>query len=477
MVTLIFWYQHHHSRQSSTDRERIMKTKCLQIICASTLILSASPAVFGQEALKELENLLRNKQPPVQPSNAPEAGNKGTASGDTQTSDLKLSPPDAPIPSEELPVPGSSPRKAPLVITPSKKPVPSNPFPNATPPSNAVSQPRTANPGSANSGTELATESDSYETIPGGYLGLTLEPVAGVGIGLSVVDVTPQSPAWKGGFRIGDRIVGVAGQAVTTIDQFATEIEKFAPGTPIKFLVQRRGRNTALTAVLQDRTLAGQIQGMASGTAIPLRPPVPSPYLSNGYPSTPNLSTPNPSSPNPSTPYQPIGPNAVGGAPFLGVSITDISDAFRNQFGIPVYRGAAVADVVVGSTAELAGIKPGDCIVDIDGNMILRAQDVPEIVRNYAPGQNITISYFRGQQRLTSQVPLITNNPVDPVRRIGNARPGNDIGGNSITPEMLTPEYVALLQDEVMRLQEELQQTQVRLQALESQLQPNESRR
>ena len=454
-----------------------MKTKCLQIVCASTLILSASPMVLGQEALKELENLLRNKQPPVQESNASQLGSGGTASGDAPTSDLKLSPPDAAIPTEELPVPGSSPRKAPLVITPNKKPVPSNPFPNATPPSNAAAQPRAANPGSANSGTEMATESDGYEAIPGGYLGLTLEPVLGVGIGLAVVDVTPQSPAWKGGFRIGDRIVGVAGQAVTTIDQFASEIEKFAPGTPIKFLVQRRGRNTALTAVLQDRTLAGQIQGMAPGTAIPLRPPVASPYLSNGYPSTPNPSTPNPSTPNPSTPYQPIGPNAAGGAPFLGVSITDISDAFRNQFGIPVYRGAAVADVVVGSTAELAGIKPGDCIVDIDGNMILRAQDVPDMVRNYAPGQNITIGYFRGRQRMTSQVPIIINNPVDPIRRIGNARAGNGIGGNSITPEMLTPEYVALLQDEVMRLQEELQQTQARLQALESQLQPSDTRR
>lgn len=446
-----------------------MKTKCLQILCASTLILSASPSVRGQEALKELENLLRNKQPPVQPSNAPQAGNEGAATGDTPTSDLKLSPPDAPIATEELPVPGSSPRKAPWVIPQNKKPIPSNPFPNATPPSGTANQPGTSNPprpanpssSSSSSGGETATESDRYETIPGGYLGLTLEPVSGVGIGLSVVDVTPQSPAWKGGFRIGDRIVGVAGQAVTTIDQFANEIEKFAPGTPIKFLVQRRGRNTALTAVLQDRTLAGQIQGMAPGTAIPLRPPVATPYSTTPYATTPN----------PTIPYQPIGPNTAGGAPFLGVSITDISDAFRNQFGIPVYRGAAVADVVVGSTAELAGIKPGDCIVDIDGNMVLRAQDVPDIVRNYAPGQNITISYFRGRQRLTSQVPIVINNPVDPIRRIGNSRPGNDINGNSITPEMLTPEYVALLQDEVMRLQEELQQTQARLQAVEVQLQ------
>lgn len=441
-----------------------MKTKCLQILCASTLILSASPAVLGQEALKELENLLRNKQPPVQPSNAPQGANEGAATGDSPTTDLKLSPPDTPIPTEELPVPGSSPRKAPWITPQNKKPIPSNPFPSATPPSNSAIQPQAPNPGSATIGDEMGTETDGYESIPGGYLGLTLEPVAGVGIGLSVVDVTPQSPAWKGGFRIGDRIVGVAGQAVTTIDQFANEIEKFAPGTPIKFLVQRRGRNTALTAVLQDRTLAGQIQGMAPGTAIPLRPPVASPY--------PTIA--NPSATNPTTPYQPIGPNAAGGAPFLGVSITDISDAFRNQFGIPVYRGAAVADVVVGSTAELAGIKPGDCIVDIDGNMILRAQDVPDIVRNYAPGQNITISYFRGRQRLTSQVPIVINNPVDPIRRVGNARSGNNIDGNSISPEMLTPEYVALLQDEVMRLQDELQQTQARLQALEARLQPGQ---
>jgi membrane-associated protease RseP (regulator of RpoE activity) len=440
---------------------------------AMALLLQASPC-FGQDFLKQLEAKLRGKPPAakeeVPSSSEPQSTDRGGADGKgsdspnpggTQTVEPRTVVEEA----EELPMPGanaSSPTTAssgaapsatapmrleppsgrsnpPVVISPRKKPTPPAPEPSLSFGS-GMQLGSTPQPGNPVDGATIA-----MEPAGGGYLGLTLEPAIGGGFGLAVVDVTPQSPAWKAGFRLGDRVIGVAGQAVTTIDQFAEELEKLAPGTPVRFLVHRRGRSTNIVAVLQDRTLAGQIQGAVPGTALPLQPPVAA--------------------------YQPLSGNVPPNANvFLGVSVSDLSEPFRQQFGIAVYRGAAVSNVVVGSAAEAAGIQPGDCIVELDGRMILRGEDVVEVLRGVPAGQSITISYFRGRQRFNVQVPLIAG----PASVQSNV---NAMRASGISPDMLTPEYVASLHDEVARLQEQLFEMQQRLRELEASPSSSDRRR
>jgi S1-C subfamily serine protease len=252
-----------------------------------------------------------------------------------------------------------------------------------------------------------------------------LEPLAGGGIGLAVVEVAPQSPAWKSGFRVGDRLIGIGGEAVTTIDRFADSLQSFGPGVPIKFLVQRQGRSVNLTAILQDRALAQRIQG--------------------------NLLEPN--TRRPAVPYQPISGSLVQeGGMVLGVSVSNLSEAFRQQFGIPVYRGASVSEVVVGSPAELAGIRPGDCIVEIDGRMVLFAEDVVEATRATSPGQSMVIGFYRGLQKMRVEVPVLSDAGPDIQR--------DDIASRSRED----------LEEEIARLHEELDAMRRRVQELESRL-------
>jgi hypothetical protein len=428
------------------DLEVIMKSLTRWMGFAVCGLLVGSSA-SGQDLLKQLEDKLRGKQPPVQEA-APATDPSENESVQVGEQSEELPMPDSastasPVDPASTPSAAAPKRpKPPIVFFPKKKPDETL-SPPAKPPLNTL--PRN----------DLGSNPSDLPMEGGGYLGLTLEPVIGGGFGLAVVDVTPQSPAWKGGFRTGDRVVGVAGQAVTTMDQFAAEIEKYAPGSPIRFLVQRRGRSTNLVAVLQDRTLAGQLHGAQPGTALPLNPPV--------------------------APYQPIYGNAAPNSiAFLGVSVSDISETFRQQFGLPVYRGAAVSNVVVGSAAEIAGIRPGDCIVELDGRMINRAEDVVDAMAMASPGQSIAIGYFHGRQRITIQVPLVPG----PSTRGGNPgilSPGANGFGNGnvggVSPEMLTPEYVASLHEEVSRLQDELLQTQDRLRALEAQIQSPDRRR
>jgi membrane-associated protease RseP (regulator of RpoE activity) len=353
-------------------------------------------------------------------------------------------------PAEELPIPEDPGRpsatrsKPPIVITPRK--VSPNPSPAPAPT-------RAPKPSPEVFGDSLLGDGEITQGVPGGgYLGLVVEPVQGGGFGLSVVDVTNQSPAWKAGFRVGDRIVGVGGQAVTTLDQLGEQLDRYPVGAPVKFLVQRRGRSTNLTAVLQDRTLAGQLQGLQPATALPLEPPK-TPY----QPILPSISNPNSRLSNPK--LSALDPSVQSNGPTLGVSVSDLSETFRKQFGIPLYRGAAVSNVAPGTTAELAGLKPGDCISEINGKMILRAQDVVESIQQIALGDSLTIGFYRGQQKQLVEVPLLTEGmiagePAEPL-------------GPTLKPDQLTPEYVESLHEQIRKLQGQLDRLQARLSELE----------
>lgn len=370
------------------------------------IVVSAAPAPSrAQDFLKQLEDRLKDAAKSVQGKEDSE-----------QTPGKPPEDEELPIPNQkqELPAeaPQQKPRSSPIVITPRK--------------------PRKAEGSIA----PMAVPTEGPETQADGYLGLTLEPLAGGNFGLAVVEVIPQSPAWKGGFRVGDRVIGLGGEAVTTIDQFAAALQTYAEGEPIKFLVQRQGRSVNLTAVLQNRGIAQRIQGNVPSNTIG----------------------------RPVTPYQPIsGAVANNDGMTLGVSVSNLSEAFRQQFGIPVFRGAAISEVVVGSPADRAGIQPGDCIVDINGRMVLFAEDVVDAMRSATSGQTMTIGYYRGIRKLQAQVPIAMEGETM----------ASEGGTEGIDPSMLTPEYVSSLQAEIARLNEELETMRSRLQALESRLPPN----
>lgn len=266
----------------------------------------------------------------------------------------------------------------------------------------------------------------------GGYLGMTVESSAGGGFGLNVSQVTPDSPAFKAGFRPGDRLIGVEGTAVATVEDFAIQLAEYPPGTPIRFLVDRRGKNMSLVAVLMDRNIANRIHGNVPGAI----------------------------------PYDPIAPQP--GEAFFGVNVANMSDAFRKQFAIGAYRGASVTDVVAGSPAEQAGLRPGDCIVSMRGEEVKNADDVYNHVLSASPGELLEFTFYRGAiPQRGSAVLVRKNSPED-------AGQGEAAG---VTPDMLTPEYVSALQTELERVAGELSNAQQRIQELEARLQQTEPRR
>lgn len=436
------------------DRKLTMRFTWYATVAMVILVLGA-PSLLAQDFLKQLERKLFQKQ-------QEEQSKKEVADAEQTEAESGLQFPDVasedslpapamiePIPSEEAtdnarpesgvpkpPAPGrpSTRSQKGSTKTPGNTSNPSLSLPSLLSPSPFPARPSTPKP------LNRQPESPAAGGVVGGggFLGLTVENVPGGGFGLTVVEVAASSPAWKAGFRNGDRVIGVEGQAVTTVDSFANQLSQYSPGEPVKFLVERRGRNANLIAVLQDRTIAGQIFGNRPGTQIELE------------------------APGASGAYVPMSNQA-----FFGLNVANLSDAFRRQFAIPTYRGAAVTGVVAESPAASAGIKPGDCVVELDGVAVQSADMVLNILQQCKPGQVISVSYYRGGQLTTASVPLAFDESV----------PSNRASGRGFPAEKITQEYVESLQLELDRVNEELALTQERLQSLEARLQQIEKKR
>ncbi len=270
------------------------------------------------------------------------------------------------------------------------------------------------------------------------YLGMTLERMVTGETGLRVVNVTEQSPAWKAGFRIGDRVLAVSGTAVNDIDGFAGEIARFAANEPISFLVDRRGRQTELVAVMLPRSLAMRL---LSGVDVP-----DATTLNRTLPPPPSRSSPTMRS-----------PQRVDGPGSIGLVLAPLSDAFRRQFGIPVFRGASVLEVVKNSPGHTAGLAPGDCIVELDGTAVLSDEDVVKWKGTAAPGSLASVGFYRGASKMqtTLQVPIDTSEAIPP-------------GTMQVSPDMLTPEFIRSLQAELSQTRAELVRVQEELDRLKA---------
>ncbi len=89
---------------------------------------------------------------------------------------------------------------------------------------------------------------------------------------------------------------------------------------------------------------------------------------------------------------------------FLGVSFDDVTPSLAAIAGLPVDQGVIVNDVVAGSPAELAGLRPDDIIVGLEEASITSSGDLLEALRRYRVGAEVTVRFYRdgGEQEATT---------------------------------------------------------------------------
>jgi serine protease Do len=92
--------------------------------------------------------------------------------------------------------------------------------------------------------------------------------------------------------------------------------------------------------------------------------------------------------------------------PFLGVKMFTLTPSIAEGLGIKADKGALIADVTAGSGAELAGMRSGDVITAIDGKEVKAAEDVTAAVGTHKPGDQIKVTYRRGDETKDADVKL-----------------------------------------------------------------------
>ena len=87
--------------------------------------------------------------------------------------------------------------------------------------------------------------------------------------------------------------------------------------------------------------------------------------------------------------------------PKLGASIADAASQRQKHPGIPT-SGAYVGRVRPGSSADRAGLKPGDVIVALGGQPVTRASDLHNLVSEMPQGRDVSLTFIRdGQEKDT----------------------------------------------------------------------------
>jgi len=95
--------------------------------------------------------------------------------------------------------------------------------------------------------------------------------------------------------------------------------------------------------------------------------------------------------------------------PYIGVMIQDVDASIASVYGLAVKQGDLISTVQPGSPAAQGGLQAGDVIVKIDDTEITSAADAVEAIRTRDIGQQVTITYYRGQVQSTTRVTLAKN--------------------------------------------------------------------
>lgn len=89
---------------------------------------------------------------------------------------------------------------------------------------------------------------------------------------------------------------------------------------------------------------------------------------------------------------------------WLGVSLQEVSLALANAYGLNKPRGALVADVLPGSPASKSDLRPGDIVIEYEGEPIARSSDLPSRVGLSMPGTHARFRVFRRDQGMQTVV-------------------------------------------------------------------------
>ena len=99
----------------------------------------------------------------------------------------------------------------------------------------------------------------------------------------------------------------------------------------------------------------------------------------------------------------------------IGVALGSLTAERARELGLNLVRGAVVYDAAPGSSAEAAGLRPGDGITRLQNRPVANAGSVQATVGIARPGATLPVVYLRDGREATASL-TVQSSELEPVR-------------------------------------------------------------
>jgi serine protease Do len=89
---------------------------------------------------------------------------------------------------------------------------------------------------------------------------------------------------------------------------------------------------------------------------------------------------------------------------WLGVNIQSVTDEIAESLGMDKPHGALIASVKEGGPAQVAGIEPGDVVLDFDGKEVADMHHLPRVVAETPIDKPVKVTVWRKRKEVTIDV-------------------------------------------------------------------------
>ncbi len=166
-----------------------------------------------------------------------------------------------------------------------------------------------------------------------------------------VSEVKEDSPADKAGLRRGDVIVSVEGGEIPDAATLARKLALTRPGVDTEFVVFRDGREKTFTIKLIE------------------------------HPDNEKMKEP---------------AEKLKAEEELGIKVSEITQQHRERFRIQASGGVIIANVAPGSLGAESGLRPGDVILEVNGDSVGGLEDYREALEKHGSGKTLLFLIERG---------------------------------------------------------------------------------
>jgi serine protease Do len=92
--------------------------------------------------------------------------------------------------------------------------------------------------------------------------------------------------------------------------------------------------------------------------------------------------------------------------PWMGIGVSEVNEFVASIYSLAVNEGVLITNIVTGSPAEKSGLKEGDVITIMNDSNIVSTRDLAEELYTSKIGEKITITYWRGNVKQTTELTL-----------------------------------------------------------------------